>query len=352
MTAHAHRFRKSFLVLTALAVSLGWMVVMSVGVGAVAIPPVQVVGILLDALGFDVAASHTEAQEMILLNIRIPRVVLAILVGAALSVSGAAMQGLFRNPLADPGLIGISNGAAIATAVALVLTGPLAMTALFRVSVMPVAAFVGAVVSTLAVYRLSTTDGRTHVATMLLAGIAVNALTGAGIGYLVFLADDNQIRDLTFWLLGSLGGAQWSTVLTVAPFLLAAVFWLPGMARGLNAMLLGEAEAAHLGYRVERLKKVIILLVGLSVGAAVSVSGVIGFVGLVVPHILRLWIGPDHRFLIPGSAVLGALLLLGSDLAARTLAAPAEIPIGIITASIGAPFFLWLLMTDKMRGEG
>lgn len=352
MTAHAHRFRKSFLVLTALAVSLGWMVVVSVGVGAVAIPPVQVVGILLDALGFDVAASHTEAQEMILLNIRIPRVVLAILVGAALSVSGAAMQGLFRNPLADPGLIGISNGAAIATAVALVLTGPLAMTALFRVSVMPVAAFVGAVVSTLAVYRLSTTDGRTHVATMLLAGIAVNALTGAGIGYLVFLADDNQIRDLTFWLLGSLGGAQWSTVLTVAPFLLAAVFWLPGMARGLNAMLLGEAEAAHLGYRVERLKKVIILLVGLSVGAAVSVSGVIGFVGLVVPHILRLWIGPDHRFLIPGSAVLGALLLLGSDLAARTLAAPAEIPIGIITASIGAPFFLWLLMTDKMRGEG
>lgn len=352
MTAHAHRFRKSFLVLTALAVSLGWMVVVSVGVGAVAIPPVQVVGILLDALGFDVAASHTEAQEMILLNIRIPRVVLAILVGAALSVSGAAMQGLFRNPLADPGLIGISNGAAIATAVALVLTGPLAMTALFRVSVMPVAAFVGAVVSTLAVYRLSTTDGRTHVATMLLAGIAVNALTGAGIGYLVFLADDNQIRDLTFWLLGSLGGAQWSTVLTVAPFLLAAVFWLPGMARGLNVMLLGEAEAAHLGYRVERLKKVIILLVGLSVGAAVSVSGVIGFVGLVVPHILRLWIGPDHRFLIPGSAVLGALLLLGSDLAARTLAAPAEIPIGIITASIGAPFFLWLLMTDKMRGEG
>lgn len=352
MTAHAHRIRKSFLVLTALAVSLGWMVVVSVGVGAVAIPPVQVVGILLDALGFDVAASHTEAQEMILLNIRIPRVVLAILVGAALSVSGAAMQGLFRNPLADPGLIGISNGAAIATAVALVLTGPLAMTALFRVSVMPVAAFVGAVVSTLAVYRLSTTDGRTHVATMLLAGIAVNALTGAGIGYLVFLADDNQIRDLTFWLLGSLGGAQWSTVLTVAPFLLAAVFWLPGMARGLNAMLLGEAEAAHLGYRVERLKKVIILLVGLSVGAAVSVSGVIGFVGLVVPHILRLWIGPDHRFLIPGSAVLGALLLLGSDLAARTLAAPAEIPIGIITASIGAPFFLWLLMTDKMRGEG
>lgn len=352
MTAPARRFRKSILVLSALAVALVWMVIVSVGVGAVAIPPGHVVGILLDALGFEGRVDHTDAQEAILLNIRIPRVVLAILVGAALSVSGAAMQGLFRNPLADPGLIGISNGAALATAVALVLTGPLAATALFRASILPVAAFVGAVVSTMAVYRLSTTNGRTHVATMLLAGIAINALTGAGIGYLVFLADDNQIRDLTFWLLGSLGGAQWSTVLTVAPFLLAAVFWLPGLARGLNAMLLGEAEAAHLGYRVERLKKVIILLVGLSVGAAVSVSGVIGFVGLVVPHILRLWIGPDHRFLIPGSAVLGALLLLGSDLAARTLAAPAEIPIGVITASVGAPFFLWLLMTDHMRGEG
>jgi iron complex transport system permease protein len=339
-------------VVSGLAVVLVWTIVVSVGIGAVAIPPGQVVGVLLDALGFDVAVSHTDAQEAILLNIRIPRVVLAILVGAALSVSGAAMQGLFRNPLADPGLIGISNGAAFATAVALVLTGPLAMTEWFRGAVMPMAAFVGGVVSTLVVYRLSTTDGRTHVATMLLAGIAVNALTGAGIGYLVFLADDNQIRDLTFWLLGSLGGAQWSTVLTVAPFLLAAVFWLPGLARGLNAMLLGESEATHLGFRVERLKKVIILLVGLSVGAAVSVSGVIGFVGLVVPHILRLWIGPDHRFLLPGSALLGALLLLGSDLAARTLAAPAEIPIGVITASVGAPFFLWLLMTDKMRGEG
>src|SRR5699024_1807181 len=205
----------------------------------------------------------------------------------------------------------------------------------------------GGILATVIVYQLSTSRGKTNVATMLLAGIAINALTGAGIGYLVFMANDEQLRDITFWSLGSLGGAVWTSVLITAPFMLAAIFFLPRLSKGLNAMLLGEAEARHLGVQTERLKKWIILLVALAVGTSVSAAGIIGFVGLVVPHLLRLIIGPDHRLLLPGAALLGACLLLASDLAARTLVAPTELPIGIITATLGAPFFLWLLLRNK-----
>lgn len=343
------RFRISFMVLGGLVLLLGWVVVISVGTGAVGISAGQVTGILLDRLGITSPWEFTPIQQAILLNIRMPRVVLAVLIGAALAVSGAAMQGLFRNPLADPGLVGISGGAAVAAAIVMVVLGSVSWVILDYLSyvLIPLAAFTGGTLTTILVYRLATSDGKTNVATMLLAGIAVNALSGAAIGYLIFMANDNQLRDLTFWTLGSLGGAVWTRVLMVAPLLLAAIVMLPRLANGLNAILLGEAEAAHLGFRVERLKTTIIIYVGLAVGAAVSVSGIIGFVGLVVPHILRLWIGPDHRFLIPGSAILGALLLLGSDLMARTIVAPAELPIGVITASIGAPFFLWLLLNRK-----
>jgi len=343
------RFMSSIWVLLILTLVLGWVMVLSVGIGAVNIPPSAVLAIFAHLLGFSTETGHQPVQEAILLTIRLPRVVLAVLVGAALAVSGAAMQGLFRNPLADPGLIGVSSGAALATAIAMVVLSQITLPVITYLgpALVPMAAFAGGTMATVLVYTLATRNGQTQVTTMLLAGIAVNALAGAIIGFMIFLADDDQLRDLTFWTLGSLGGAMWSSIWIVLPFLLAAILILPALSRGLNTILLGEAEARHLGVRVELLKKTIIVFVGLAVGAAVSVSGMIGFVGLVVPHILRLWIGPDHRFLMPGSAVLGGLLLLVSYLLARTLAAPAELPIGVITAAAGAPFFLWLLLRNR-----
>ncbi|MCI0529072.1 MAG: iron ABC transporter permease [Nitrospira sp.] len=185
---------------------------------------------------------------------------------------------------------------------------------------------------------------------MLLAGVAVNALAGAGIGLLIFMATDAQLRNATFWSLGSLRGATWKSVGAVAPFVLVSVFLILQLSRSLNALLLGEAEAGHLGVHVEQIKRWIVALVALTVGASVSVAGIIGFVGLVVPHLLRLMIGPDHRYLLLGSALLGACLLLGADLIARTLVVPAELSVGIVTALIGAPFFLWLLRRDRLRG--
>lgn len=348
----ASRFRLSIWVLSGLSVLLIWMIVVSVGIGAVSISPFQVLAIFLDQIGISTSWSFEAVQQAILLNIRLPRVFLAVLIGAALAISGAAMQGLFRNPLADPGLIGVSSGAALATAVAMVVLSsiPSPLIDFLGEALLPISAFAGGTSATILVYRLSTKDGNTNVATMLLAGIAINAMASAMLGFMIFLANDDQLRDLTFWTLGSLGGAMWSSVWAVLPFLLAAIIFLPRLSKGLNAILLGESEARHLGVKVERLKQMIIVFVGLAVGAAVSVSGIIGFVGLVVPHILRLWIGPDHRFLIPGSAILGGLLLLSSDLLARTIVAPAELPIGVITASIGAPFFLWLLLRNKEFG--
>ncbi|MCG2587990.1 FecCD family ABC transporter permease [Rhodohalobacter sulfatireducens] len=348
----APRFRLSVWVLSGLSLLLIWMIVISVGIGAVSISPIQVLAIVLDQVGISTNGSYEAVQQAILINIRLPRVFLAVMVGAALAISGAAMQGLFRNPLADPGLIGVSSGAALTTAIAIVIlstiTSPLIE--FLGSALLPIAAFVGGISATVVVYRLSTTNGKTNVATMLLAGIAINAMAGAILGFMIFLSNDDQLRDLTFWTLGSLGGAMWSSVWVVLPFILAAIIFLPRLSRGLNAILLGESEARHLGVKVERLKKMIVVFVGLAVGAAVSVSGMIGFIGLVVPHILRLWIGPDHRFLIPGSAILGGLLLLSSDLLARTIVSPAELPIGVITASIGAPFFLWLLLRNKEFG--
>jgi iron complex transport system permease protein len=204
-------------------------------------------------------------------------------------------------------------------------------------------------VTTLVVYWLASLSGRTMVATMLLAGIAVNALAGAGIGLFTFVATDAQLRNITFWSLGSLGGATWSAVGVVIPCIVPSVMCLLGLARALNVLLLGESEASHLGIDPGRVKRLVVLCVALAVGAAVSVAGIIGFVGLVVPHLLRLAIGPDHRYLLPGSALLGASLLLSADLVARTITAPAELPIGIVTAALGAPFFLWLLICQRQQ---
>lgn len=323
----------------------------SLGVGAVAIGPVEVVRVFWAGIGgMSVEANPTHAG--VLYAIRLPRTVLGALAGAGLGVSGAVLQGLFRNPLVDPGLIGVSSGAALAAATVLVLghgvvshlPQPLALFAL------PVAAFAGGLITVLVVHRLSRTDGRTSIAALLLSGIALNSLAGAATGLLLFVASDAQLRSVTFWNLGSLGGATWPAVGAAAPFLVAAIALAPTLTRGLDLFLLGEAEAGHLGIDVERLKRKGIALAAMGVGAAVAVTGVIGFVGLVVPHLVRLAGGPAHRVVLPGSALLGASMLLLADVFARTVAAPSEVPIGVVTALIGAPFLLWLLRRREAQG--
>lgn len=335
--------------------------VVSLGTGAVGLSPERV----LRVLWLEVTGAHDMASagdRLVVIGIRLPRTLLGLLVGGALAVSGALMQGLFRNPLADPGLAGVSSGAALAAALVIVAGQPVGafLAAVAPAStigasawigggapfaLLPIAAFGGGLLVTLLLYSLSTRNGETRVATLLLAGVAVGALTGAITGLLSYLSNDRQLRDLTFWSLGSLGGTTWDRLATVTPAILPVFIAVPFLARGLNALALGEAEAFHLGIAVQRVKRAALFLVAVAVGAAVATSGVIGFVGLVVPHLLRLLHGADHRTLLPASALLGGALLLGADCLARTIVAPAELPIGILTAALGAPFFLWLLLT-------
>lgn len=342
-------YKKSLLTLIILLVSLVLLIVVSVGIGPVSIPAKTVINILFTKITGSEFSGEITQYAAIISGIRLPRVIMAILIGATLAVSGAALQGLFRNPLADPTLIGVSSGSALAAATVIIAGGAIlsVLPDFFKTLLLPIAAFFGGLLATWLVYVISTKSGRTSVATMLLAGIAINAIAAAGIGYLVFTADDLQIRDLTFWTLGSLGSSTWSTVYSTTFFLLIPIIGLPLLSKSMNVMLLGESEAKHLGVNTELVKKVVILLSALGIGSAVAVSGIIGFVGLVVPHLLRLFIGPDHRFLMPASVLLGALLLLASDLFARMIVVPAELPIGIVTSTIGAPFFLWLLMRNR-----
>jgi iron complex transport system permease protein len=273
-------------------------------------------------------------DRLIVYDIRLPRVTLGVLIGAALAVSGAVMQGLFRNPLADPGLIGVSAGASLG-AVSVIVLGATVLapiTSMLGTLALPLAAFCGGLATTLVLYQVATRQGRPSV-----------ALTGI----LIFMADDRQLRDLTFWQLGSLAGATWQKIGSVGPVIVLALAAMPFLARGLNALALGEATAGHLGIPVQRLKYTAIVGVSAAVGASVAVSGGIGFVGIVVPHLLRLAIGPDNRYLLPASALLGACLLLLADAVARTIVAPAELPIGIVTAIAGAPFFLWILLRKR-----
>lgn len=294
-------------------------------------------------------AALAARDQLIVYDIRMPRVLLGVLIGAALAVCGAVMQGLFRNPLADPGLIGVSAGSSLG-AVAIIVLGTTwlaPVTLALGALALPLAAFLGGLAVTLLLYAIATRHGRTSVATMLLAGIAISALAMALTGILIFMADDRQLRDLTFWQLGSLAGATWPKIGTVGPVIVAALSAMPFLSRGLNALALGEATAGHLGIPVQRLKYTAIVGVSAAVGASVAVSGGIGFIGIVVPHVLRLAIGPDNRYLLPACALLGASLLLLADAVARTIVAPAELPIGIVTAVAGAPFFLWILLRKR-----
>ena len=339
--------RLSLAALLALMLSVA---LLSIAIGPVRIPIADVLRTLGALAGLPVAEVMPQ-HEAVIVSIRLPRTLLGLLVGAGLAVAGAAMQGLFRNPLADPSLIGVSAGAALAAVSVIVLGGHgLAfLTQALGPFSLPIAAFAGGLLTTLLVYRLASRDGRTSVTTLLLAGIAINALAGAGTGLLTYLADDQQLRTLTFWSMGSLGGATWPAVGSTALLIAVPLLALPLLARTLNALLLGEAEAGHLGVAVQRMQPLIVALAALAVGAAVAVSGIIGFVGLVVPHLLRLALGPDHRLLLPGAALLGGSLLLLADLLARTLVTPAELPIGILTALIGGPFFLALLLRWQRR---
>ena len=316
--------------------------------GAYAISPLQLWQVLLDMLG---GSAQPSPEHLVFMNIRLPRLLLGVAAGAALGMSGALMQGLFRNPLADPGLIGVSSGAALAAGMTIVL-GSMWFPEMPRTLgswTLVLMAFLGSLFVTVLVYALSQQDGTTRVGIMLLAGVAVNALAGAGLGYLTFLATDEQLRNIQFWLLGSLGGARWSAVALVFSIVLAALGAGLTLARPLNAIALGETQAALLGVPVERVKRFAVLVTALAVGAVTATTGIIGFIGLVAPHCVRLVAGPNHRIVLPGSALLGAALVLAADSVARTMVKPAELPLGVLTAFVGVPFFLLLLRHFKNR---
>jgi iron complex transport system permease protein len=292
---------------------------------------------------------HWGQDELILFSIRLPRVLLAGFVGTCLAVCGAAMQGLFRNPLADPSLIGVSSGASAGASLMIVMGGSVLLqeSQLMGLSLVAVGAFVGGFLAVILVYRLATSSAGTSVATMLLAGIAISALAGALNSLLSFVADDEMLRRISLWQMGSLDAANWPRVWIAGAICLLLMIVLPRDAPSLNAFLLGESEARHLGIPVERVKRRLILLTALAVGTSVAVAGIIAFVGLIVPHIIRLLIGPDHRYLIPGAALAGAVLLIAADAFSRVVVAPAELPAGILTALLGTPFFFSLLLQRR-----
>jgi len=286
----------------------------------------------------------------IVMEIRLPRVLLGCMVGATLAISGAVLQALFRNPLAEPGIIGVSAGAGAAAVATIVLGATFGSMGALILYALPLAAFIGGFVATMIVVAIARVNGQTPMTTILLSGIAVAALGGAIMGLMMFISNDDQLRSITFWMLGSLGGATWTTILPAIAIMSTILLAMPMLMHKLNLMLLGEREAASLGLNVDRFKYTCVALVAAGVGAAVAVSGTIGFVGIVVPHLLRMVVGPDHRILLPASALGGAALLLWADVVARTLAPPAELPIGILTALLGAPFFLWLLRRAAREG--
>ena len=324
-----------------LAMLLPVVALLSLTVGTVSISWVE-------ALRAVVGSSSTNQIDTILFDIRLPRILLAIFVGAVLATTGAVMQGLFRNPLADPSLIGVSSGASVGASLMIVTAGGFIQGgALVGISLVSIGAFVGGFTATLLVYRLATSGMGTSVTTMLLAGIAIGALAGALNSLLSYFSDNDMLRQISLWQMGNLSGASWLkvSIMGVVTILLMGLF--PRDSRALNALLLGESEARHLGINVQRVKRRLIVLTALGVGVSVAVAGLVGFVGLIMPHIIRLMIGPDHRWLIPASGLAGAILLVVADSLARVVVIPAELPTGILTAILGAPFFVALLLQQR-----
>ncbi|RVT92360.1 iron ABC transporter permease [Rhodovarius crocodyli] len=327
-----------------LVLGTGLVFMLTMAVGAVRIPPATLLAALLDP-----AAETLEAG--IVWNLRLPRTLLAGLVGAVLGLSGAVMQGLFRNPLADPGLLGVSAGGALG-AVGMIVVGLALIPSPLRPYAVAGAAFLAALAATVVVLRLATVGGRVHVASMLLAGIVMNAFAAAGTSAFVFAASDMQLRDVMFWTMGSFSGASWgrlgAAVVAALPLLAAAPF----LARGLDALILGEREALTLGIGLEAMKRLAVLMVALAVGGAVAAAGMIGFVGIIAPHLVRLAGGSRHRWVLPAAALTGAMLMMAADAFARVAVSPAELPIGLVSALLGAPMFLWLLLRQRAALEG
>lgn len=289
------------------------------------------------------------SEKYVIWDVRLARIVMAILVGSILAVSGTVMQGMFKNPLATPDLIGITAGATLMAAITIVLGGFFRhlLPDYIQYSLLSIAAFVGALVTMILVYRMSTTQGKTNVIIMLLSGVAISALGFACTGFLIYLSKEEQLRDLTFWNLGSLGGATWGKNGILFMVMIVSYSVLINKGKALNAMMLGEKDAEHLGIPVERIKKQIVVLTALMVGACVAFSGTIGFVGLIVPYILRLIFKSNYQIILPLSAVIGSILLLVADTFSRTIVAPSEIPIGVLTAFMGAPVFIAILIRFK-----
>ena len=322
-------------------------------VGAVDVPLSHVVAIVASMFGVPLPSDVPAQSVTVLVSIRLPRIVLGIVAGAGLSAAGAVLQAMFRNPLADPMLIGVSSGAALAVTATIVVGSTIATDALRAggVFALPLAGFAGGLAATALLYRIATFEGATSLATMLLAGIAINALAFAGIGLLTTAASNEQLRSIAFWNFGSLAAAGWPSVAVVAIAVVLSIAVLVRLGPGLNALALGEVEARHLGFATERLKRTVIVVSALMAGFVVALCGVIGFVALVAPHVARLAGGPDNRVVVPASALIGAILLLGGDALSRVVVAPAELPIGIVTALVGGPFFLWLLVRRRHRVE-
>jgi iron complex transport system permease protein len=336
-----------------LAIILIISLIVSARVGAVDLSYEKIFAFIGKAFGFNVHTSFTTIEEQVFFQIRFPRVILCAFVGAALSVSGALMQALFRNPIVEPGLVGTSSGAAFGAAFVFVMGKSIAGSYADTLGpfLLPLFAFSGGFLSTIIVYKLSNVFGKTNVNTMILAGIAMNALANGGTGFFSYIARDPQARSITFWNLGTLSGADWRGVMLVGISTTAGILLCLRYSKGLNALLLGEEEAGYLGVNTEKLKRNVILLNTFIVAMATSLVGVIAFLGLIVPHILRMLKSSDNRFLIIGSALLGAILLNLADMVARILVAPSEFPIGIITAFVGAPVFLYMLISNSRKQQ-
>lgn len=320
----------------------------SAGVGAVHLSFGEIFDFFLNAIGIEPNALVNPVHKGLFFHIRLPRTVLCFIVGSTLSVSGALMQSVFRNPIVEPGLVGTSAGAALGASITFVFGQAKIFSQIQFLGdlLLPVCAFAGGLAATAIVYGFSSSFGKVNVSTMILAGVAVNAMAAGGTGFLSYIARDPQARSITFWSLGTFSGADWKQVIIVLIVSLTCILIVLRYAKDLNALQLGETEAGYLGFNAERMKFNVILLNTLMVSVATSMVGVISFVGLTVPHLLRIMKGSDTRYLMIGSALLGGILMITADMLARVLIAPAEMPIGIITAFVGGPVFLWLLLKN------
>jgi len=337
---------KRLRVLLTLTAALPLCLLISIAFGTISLPILDVLSSVVSSIFHGSSGSRADASriDLVVQQIRLPRALLAAFVGALLGICGATTQGLFRNPLADPSLIGVTAGASMGAALTIFFASKLTLLNGFAgIGMISIGAFIGGSAAVILVYSLATTRNGTSVATMLLAGIAITAIAGSVTGLLEFFGSNEMLRRISLWRMGGLDGANYQHVIVIVGFSGLILSILPRFSTALNALLLGESEARHLGISVQKAKVQLVLLVAAGVGVAVSLAGTIAFIGLIVPHIIRLAIGPDHRYLLPASALGGAILLLLSDTIARTVFAPIELPVGLVTALLGAPFFVSLL---------